>query len=149
MSVLLTLSAGPLACMLLPMQLHRPRTIRMSTSGSDNMRDVIAATEKGVKAQLAFRARGQELGLLKAKGESTEHVLMKALLWALFLPTAPDALAEVQVGHRYRPGVPANADSRAHGLKVDTAACVRRGRCSGALRGRHAVLVGRVRLRHI
>ena len=45
MSVLLTLSAGPLACMLLPTQLHQPRTVvRMSTS--DNMRDVIAATEK-------------------------------------------------------------------------------------------------------
>ena len=46
-----------------------------------------------------------KLHLVKTKGESVEHVLLKALLWALLLPTHPDAVCERDLGLKYRPDV--------------------------------------------
>ena len=47
----------------------------------------------------------EPLRLTKAKGESVEHLLLKGLLWALLLPTHPDAACERDLGLRYRPDV--------------------------------------------
>ena len=46
------------------------------------------------------------LHLVKAKGESTEHLLLKGLLWALLLSSGySDAACERDLGLRYRPDV--------------------------------------------
>mmetsp|Transcript_54531 Transcript_54531/g.90415 ORF Transcript_54531/g.90415 Transcript_54531/m.90415 type:complete len:182 (+) Transcript_54531:45-590(+) len=59
---------------------------------------------------LIFRSRGQTARLRKTPGESVEHLLLKALLWALYLPQYPNAqcepaACELDVGNLYRPDV--------------------------------------------
>lgn len=46
---------------------------------------------------------GEKLVLVKKRGESIEHVLMKAALWALYRPRFPDVQVEVHVGDAYKP----------------------------------------------
>lgn len=43
--------------------------------------------------------------LVKRSNERIEHVLMKAFLWALYLPEYPDLTVEVGIGDRYKPDV--------------------------------------------
>ena len=54
-------------------------------------------------------AAGDKLVLTKKRGESIEHVLMKAVLWALYLPAFPDLRVEVGVGDTYKPDLVALA----------------------------------------
>lgn len=42
---------------------------------------------------------------VKRANERREHVLMKAFLWALYLPEYPDLQVEIPVGDRYKPDV--------------------------------------------
>jgi hypothetical protein len=42
---------------------------------------------------------------VKKPNESTEHVLMKAFLWALYLPDFPHLTVEIRIGDRYKPDV--------------------------------------------
>jgi hypothetical protein len=62
-----------------------------------------------LRRKLTVRAHGQSLVLVKRPIESAEHVLQKALLWALYLPHYPDLRVEVPLprmtsGHsRYKP----------------------------------------------
>jgi|UniRef100_A0A7S3BSP8 hypothetical protein len=60
---------------------------------------------KGERLHLRLRVREREATLVKVRGESIQHVLMKGFLWALLLPNYPDAACEINVGHRYRPDV--------------------------------------------
>ncbi|NDJ62370.1 MAG: hypothetical protein GYB67_14680 [Chloroflexi bacterium] len=53
----------------------------------------------------ALRAHGQRVVFAKGLNESAEHVLMKAFLWALYLPTYPDLSVEVRIGDKYKPDV--------------------------------------------
>ena len=50
-----------------------------------------------------FRAHGRRVVFKKKPLESNTHVLIKALLWALFLPQYPNLAVEVGVGNRYKP----------------------------------------------
>ena len=45
----------------------------------------------------------RKLVLVKKRGESIEHVLMKAVLWALYLPDYPEMQVEVSIGDTYKP----------------------------------------------
>src|SRR3712207_5143390 len=58
-----------------------------------------------LRRKLTFRAHGSTLVLVKRPIESTEHVLQKALLWALYLPTYPNLRVEVPLpgASRYKP----------------------------------------------
>ncbi len=60
-----------------------------------------------------LRARGKQVVFVKKADESTEHVVMKALLWALYLPAYPNLAVEMPVGDRYRPDVVA-LDGQGH-----------------------------------
>ena len=62
-------------------------------------------TERELRRKLTFRAHGSTLVLIKRPVESTEHVLQKALLWALYLPSYPTLRVEVPLptGSRYKP----------------------------------------------
>lgn len=51
------------------------------------------------------QAHGRRLVLRKKANEKSSHVVMKALLWALFLPSYPDLMVEVSVGDRSKPDV--------------------------------------------
>jgi hypothetical protein len=58
-----------------------------------------------LRRKWTFRAHGKQVVFVKRSNERTTHVLMKALLWALYLPEYPDLLVEVSVGDRYKPDV--------------------------------------------
>lgn len=52
----------------------------------------------------------RKLVLLKKRGESIEHVWMKAALWSLYLPDYPGLRVEVPIGDAYKPDLVALAD---------------------------------------
>ena len=54
-------------------------------------------------------ADGEKLVLVKKRGESIEHVLMKAALWVLYRPAYPDVRVEVPIGDAYKPDLVALA----------------------------------------
>lgn len=58
-----------------------------------------------LRRKLTVRAQGQTLVLIKRPIESAEHVLQKALLWALYLPRYPQLRVEVPLPQpsRYKP----------------------------------------------
>ena len=61
-------------------------------------------TDLALRRTLTVRAPdGAKLVLLKKRGESIEHVLMKAALWALYRPEYPDVQVEVPIGDTYKP----------------------------------------------
>ncbi len=62
-------------------------------------------TDLALRRKLTVRAHGTALVLVKRPVESIEHVLQKALLWALYLPHYPDVRVEVPlpVPSRYKP----------------------------------------------
>jgi hypothetical protein len=53
--------------------------------------------------KLRLNAHGQTLVLKKRSGEKSSHVMMKGLLWALYLPQFPSLKVEVPIGTRYKP----------------------------------------------
>lgn len=56
-----------------------------------------------LRRKLTLRAHGQSLVLSKQPQEKESHVLMKGLLWALYLPQYPGLRVEVPAGYRYKP----------------------------------------------
>jgi hypothetical protein len=62
-------------------------------------------SELTLRRKWTLRAHGQQVVFVKRRYERTEHVVMKALLWALYLPAYPDLKVEVHVGDRYKPDV--------------------------------------------
>jgi len=58
-----------------------------------------------LRRKFTFLAHGQKGVFVKKPIESTEHVLMKAFLWALYLPQFPNLCIEVAIGNRYKPDV--------------------------------------------
>jgi hypothetical protein len=50
-----------------------------------------------------FRVGGRKQVFVKKPVEHMHHVIMKALLWALYLPTYEQLRVEVAIGHRYKP----------------------------------------------
>ena len=58
-----------------------------------------------LRRKLTLRAEGQKVVFVKKRQEGIEHVLMKAFVWALYLPAYPDLAVEIPVGDRYKPDV--------------------------------------------
>lgn len=58
-----------------------------------------------LRRKWTLRAHGRQVVFVKKPVESTEHVVMKALLWALYLPQYPDLTVEIRIGDRYKPDV--------------------------------------------
>ncbi len=50
-----------------------------------------------------MRAHGEQVVFVKRVNERREHVLIKAFLWALYLPHYPALLVEVSIADRYKP----------------------------------------------
>jgi hypothetical protein len=64
-----------------------------------------------LRSKWTFRAGGKKAVFVKKAYEGSAHVLMKALLWALYFPDYAGLLIEVSVGDRYRPDL-VQLDSR-------------------------------------
>lgn len=58
-----------------------------------------------LRRKWTLRAHGQQVVFVKRPIEHGHHVLMKAFLWALYLPTYPTVKVEVSIGDRYKPDV--------------------------------------------
>lgn len=58
-----------------------------------------------LQRKLTLRSGSRKLVLWKKRHERIEHVLMKAFLWSLYLPTYDDLLVEYAIDDRYRPDV--------------------------------------------
>lgn len=58
-----------------------------------------------LRRKLTVRSNGQSLVLIKGPLESAEHVIQKALLWAMYLPSYPHVRVEVPLPQpiRYKP----------------------------------------------
>lgn len=65
--------------------------------------------ELWLQRKWTFRAHGRQVIFVKKPQESTEHVLLKAFLWALYLPAYLELSVEVAIGDRYKPDVVALA----------------------------------------
>ena len=62
-------------------------------------------SELFLRRKWTLRAHSRQVVFVKKSNERAEHVLMKAFLWALYLPMYPDLSVEVRVGDRYKPDV--------------------------------------------
>lgn len=58
-----------------------------------------------LRRKWTLRAHGQQVVFVKQSNERSAHVLMKAFLWALYLPRYPDLKIEISIGRRYKPDV--------------------------------------------
>lgn len=58
-----------------------------------------------LRRKWTLRAHGRQVVFVKRPIESSNHVVMKALLWALYLPQYPDLTVEIAIGDRYKPDV--------------------------------------------
>ena len=58
-----------------------------------------------LRRKLTLRAHGEKVVFVKKHRERIEHVLMKAFLWALYLPAYPGLTVEIPIGDRYKPDV--------------------------------------------
>lgn len=58
-----------------------------------------------LRRKWTLRAHGQQVVFVKKPIEHGHHVLMKAFLWALYLPQYPNLKVEISVGDRYKPDV--------------------------------------------
>ena len=70
------------------------------------------STDLELKGKWTLQAHGQRLVVFKKSGEKTSHVLMKAFLWAIYLPEFPELVVELSIGHRYKPDLVAVRDGR-------------------------------------
>jgi len=63
------------------------------------------ATDLLLRRKWTFKAHGRQVVFVKRSKEHASHVLMKALLWALYLPDYPHLSVEIFVGDRYKPDI--------------------------------------------
>lgn len=61
--------------------------------------------ELALRRKWTLRACGRQMIFVKRPHEQTTHVVMKALLCALYLPEYPDLSIETPLGDRYEPDV--------------------------------------------
>jgi hypothetical protein len=61
--------------------------------------------ELRLRRKWTLRAHGRQVVFVKKPVESTEHVVMKALIWALYLPLYPNLTVEISIGDKYKPDV--------------------------------------------
>ena len=62
-----------------------------------------ARDESIIAWKLTVRAHGRKLVLVKRQGESERHVLLKALVFGMYVGQYPNLRVEVSIGHRYKP----------------------------------------------
>ncbi|HEY1015725.1 MAG TPA: hypothetical protein VGE07_23655 [Herpetosiphonaceae bacterium] len=58
-----------------------------------------------LRQKWTFRAGERQVVLIKSPNERPTHVVMKALLWALYMPQYPDISIEIRLQDRYKPDV--------------------------------------------
>src|SRR3712207_1194814 len=67
-------------------------------------------TDLALPRKFTVRADDLKLVLVKGAGESERHVLLKALVFGLYVATYPQLAVEVAIGKRYKPDLVALDD---------------------------------------
>ncbi|MEM7126477.1 MAG: hypothetical protein AAF702_09140 [Chloroflexota bacterium] len=57
-----------------------------------------------------LKCQGQQVVFVKKSNEKSSHVVMKSLIWALYLYDYPNLSVEIKIGDRYKPDVVALDD---------------------------------------
>ncbi|HET6884496.1 MAG TPA: hypothetical protein VFI31_30360 [Pirellulales bacterium] len=65
-----------------------------------------------LRRKWTLRAHGRQMIFVKKPNEQTAHVVMKALVWGLYLPEYPDLSVEISLADRYKPDVVSLGDDR-------------------------------------
>ena len=65
-----------------------------------------------LRRKWTLKAHNSQIVLIKKPIESAEHVVMKALLWALYLPQYSQIQVEVSIGTHYKPDLIALDDQQ-------------------------------------
>lgn len=68
------------------------------------------STDLELPGKWRITAHQSTLVLKKRPLEKSSHVVMKGLLWAMYLPSYPELKVEVPIGHRYKPDLVALDD---------------------------------------
>ena len=63
-----------------------------------------------LRRKWTLRAHGRQVVFVKRPNERTSHVVMKALLWSLYLPDYADLSIETRLADRYEPDVASIGD---------------------------------------
>lgn len=63
------------------------------------------SSELLLRRKWTLRAHGEQVVFIKKRKERAEHVLMKAFLWALYLPHYAPLTVERSIGDKYKPDV--------------------------------------------
>lgn len=58
-----------------------------------------------LRRKWTLRAHGQRVVFVKHAQERAAHVLMKAFIWALYLPDYPDLAVEIRIADHFKPDV--------------------------------------------
>ena len=56
-----------------------------------------------LRRKYTFRVGNRKIILVKKSVERQRHIVMKALLWALYLPEYPELQIEIPIGNKYKP----------------------------------------------
>jgi hypothetical protein len=70
------------------------------------------ASDLMLRRKWTFKAHGKQVVFVKHAKEHSAHVVIKALLWALYLPDYPHLSVEIPVGDRFKPDVVALGTDR-------------------------------------
>jgi hypothetical protein len=62
-----------------------------------------AAGEPAIAGKITVRAGGRKVVLVKRAGESARHVLLKAIVFGLYVAAYPEIVVEPRFAGRYRP----------------------------------------------
>uniref|UniRef100_A0A7S3VZN6 Uncharacterized protein n=1 Tax=Strombidinopsis acuminata TaxID=141414 RepID=A0A7S3VZN6_9SPIT len=68
--------------------------MRAAPLGGFTPETLLAVPKNSADFSCTLSCAGQSASLHKARGESVEHVLLKALVWAMYLPIYPTAICE-------------------------------------------------------
>jgi len=66
-------------------------------------RFMIGSNELMLRRKWTFRAHGRQVVFIKKADEHVSHVLMKAFIWAMYLPAYPNLMIEMAVGGKFKP----------------------------------------------
>jgi hypothetical protein len=76
------------------------------------------STEPVLPRKWAVRAHGQRNVFSLNPNESARHVIMKAVLWGLYLPSYPSITVEIRIGDRYKPDLVAYQDGTTYDART-------------------------------
>ena len=77
----------------------------MITASFASLKANLMPSNQSIPRKWKLTAHGQHNVFAWGMNERAVHVIMKALIWALYLPEYPESRVEVRIGDKYKPDV--------------------------------------------